>query len=94
MALTVDHIQRIVAAVDAGWSPAELVADMNSGLDHFGLASINTRALAAPSNFDHFDFPVLIDEEAPVAVPTRGFYNTQGLFECDDEDEPPTVMFI
>jgi hypothetical protein len=94
MALTVDHIQTIVAAVDAGWSPAELIADINSGLDHFGLASINVPALQAPEPVGMLQLPAFIDEEVPVAVPNSGFYNAMGLFEPDYDDEsPPTMIF-
>lgn len=95
MALTVDHIQTIVAAVDAGWSPAELIADMNSGLDHFGLATINAAlALPAPAPIDAFQLPALIEEKAPLVVPSFGFYNAMGMFEPDYDDEPPAVMTI
>ncbi|TLX16475.1 hypothetical protein [Rhizobium sp. MHM7A] len=94
MALTVDHIQTIVAAVDAGWSPAELIADMNSGLDHFGLASINALALPAPVPVDTFQLPALIEEKVAVVVPTCGFYNAMGMFEPDYDDEAPAVMVI
>jgi hypothetical protein len=92
MVLTVDHIQTIVAAVDAGWSPAELIADMNSGLDHFGLASINAPALTTPAHVDIIQ--MTIEEEVADLVPTSGFYNAMGVFEPDLDDEPSSGMSI
>ncbi len=94
MALTVDHIQTIVAAVDAGWSPAELIADMHSGLDHFGLASISVPAPQAPEPVEMLQLPSVIDEEVAAPIPMSGFYNAMGVFEPDYDDViSPALIF-
>lgn len=94
MALTVDHIQTIVAAVDAGWSPAELIADMHSGLDHFGLASINVPELQAPEPAEILQLPSFVVEEVSAPIPMSGFYNAMGLFEPDHDEVSSTALIF
>lgn len=85
MTLTVDHIKTIVVAIDAGWSPAELVDDMISGINHFGLASINAPALVDQS-IDRL--PTFAEVEVEIEpVLSSGFYNQYGSFEPDYDDE-------
>jgi hypothetical protein len=89
MTLTADHIQTIVAAIDAGWSPAELVADMSSGLNHFGLASINSPMLEAAN----VQAPIIVEEEIESEPGSlSGFYNQFGYFEADYDDETQTIV--
>lgn len=94
MALTVDHIHKIVTAVDAGWSPAELLADINSGLDHFGLASINAPIPTAFQPDDTFLLSAPTEEKVVGKIPSAGFYNAQGEFEPEYDDEPGEATLI
>lgn len=94
MPLTVNHIHTIIAAVDAGWSPAELVADMQSGLDHFGLASINAQdstssLLGIVSSRNAEEKDILVSEKSEF-----GFYNRTGQIEYEEEVTVASVITI
>lgn len=92
MPITVRHIKTIITAVDAGWTPAEIVDDVVNGMDHFGLGDL--AALPSPEKSDTrpaIALPSPIQTPEPI-IPVIGIYNRSGAFDLDDEDTTTLLL--